>query len=377
MRRDATVTWLSAMLCGAWLVSTANAQPAPPVGFHADSGLTVYGNDDKLLVISPWAGVSQQIVDALTVKVGWKADAISSASVDVVSAATRGFEELRNEASLSTIMNWRTVRADVGYTGSFESDTWAHWMAAGGELDLFKRNLTLRVAYGLGIDQLGTVDEARAQWRDRTTHRVDVSVTQVLSRSTVLMGTYTLHQQLGFLASAYRRVPLVSADAGADPIYAAHWVAERHPDERGRHALLLMLKQAIGKHVHLTLRYRGYLDTWSMRANEAQLDASFDVGEGVVLELGNRFYWQSRASFYRDSYSVNRDFITRDRRLAGQLSSFTRLGVWYQRAPIEVVLRGELQWTAYENFLAVREGRFVPYSETLGYVIQLGVGVDL
>lgn len=363
------------------LVALALAGPARAqetgVGFHADSGLTVYGNDDDIVVFSPWASVSQRIVRAVTIQVGWKADAISAASVDVVSAATPSFTELRNEASFATLLNFTTVRADIGYTGSFESDTWAHWIAAGGEVDLFKRNLTLRLSYGLGLDQLGKVGEARELWRDRTTHRVDLSVTQVLGKSTVIMALYTLQQQLGFLASAYRRVPLVAVDGGAAPVNAAQWVAERHPDERGRHALLLLLKQALGKHVFLTVRYRGYLDTWSMRANEAELEAAFDVGGGVVLELANRFYWQSRASFYRGAYSVNREFITRDRRLTGQLSNNARVGVWFKREPIDIALRGELQWTAYDDFMAISSGELVPYGDRLGYVVQLSVGLDL
>jgi len=372
MRRHLTIA-VALVACS----TAAHAQQKDPIGLRGETGVSIYSNDDQLTVISPWAEVHQAVGGPVTIGAGWKADAISSASVDVISAATQPLEELRNEGSLEVELDWRTVRASAGYSGSVETDAVAHYIRAGGELDLFKRNLTLGLGYGLGLDSLGQSGQPSDQWRGRSAHVVDVTATQVLSKTTVGQVGYSMAHQSGLLSSPYRRVPVLPRDTAQQVPTAAQWVAERHPDTRSRHAFSLRLEQAFLGRLFLSASWRGYLDTWSMRSHTGRLGLTADVGGGFAIELSDRLYWQSRASFYRGIYTVNRDFITRDRRLTKQLSNIGRTALWFRRSPLAIGVVGELHWTAYDDFQAIQNGKLVPFEQTLGWVGQIGVSVEL
>ena len=365
------VRWgvLLALLALSW---PARAQRL--IGLTVESGFAVYGNDDSLTVYSPWAAVTQQAGRYLSVRAAWHADVISSASVDVVSAATRGFDELRNEGSLTLAAEWSRYRASLGYTGSTEHDAHNHTVSASAEVDLLRRNLTIALGYAVSFDFLGQVHEPPSLWRQRTIHALDLVLTWVMARGTIGSLTYTFHQLDGFLSNPYRRVPLFPRGEALEPM-RAQWVAERHPSDRGRHALAVDLRQALGRRVALSVRYRGYLDTWALMSQEALLGVSVELGAGLALELDDRFYHQTRASFYRGIYTVNRDYVTRDRRLTTQLSNSARLGLRFRHPRVEVVVQGAFHWTQYDDFWVAAGALATPYEVVLGFVTQVGIRV--
>ena len=172
-------------------------------------------------------------------------------------------------------------------------------------------------------------------------------------------------------------MPLVPRDPALWLHSQAQWVAERHPDSRTRHGLTLEGRQAVGRSLFLRATYRGYLDTWAIRSNTGELGATLDVGHGLEIELANRLYWQSRASFYRSMYTVDRAYITRDRRLTGQWSNAVDLNLRWKWRVVELLAQGMLIWTRYDDFRTVDGDRFVPMADTIATVLQAAVSVDL
>ena len=348
------------------------------VGFRLEAGVATYSNNDGLTVITPWGQASQQVTESILVTAGWKADVISAASVDVITQATERFDETRNEGQLSVDLDFTEIRGSVAYIGSVESDTNNHMIVAGGELDLLQRNLTLGLRYGLGLDKIGTALEPADLWRDRMLNQVDLSVSQVLTRSTVVCGAYTFQPMSGLLSSAYRHVPIFPRGDGPHLRTEAHWVPERHPDTRDRHSITLDLKQALSPAVFVAGSYRFYLDTWAMRAHTGAVIGTVDVGSGLSVEVSNRLHWQSSVSFYRAVYTVSRDYMTRDRRLAQQLSNisglairFLRLGGW---PTVEAVLRGEVHWTRDADVFKL-EDELIAVPDTVAVVGQAGLAL--
>ena len=338
----------SALLFAAVLLTVADAA-AQKTGLRAEAGLVHYANSDDLLVTSPWAKAQQEIGERWVVNGGWEADVISAASVDIVTAATEGFTETRQEATIGGQLTVDTVTAGVGYIASIESDTHAHTISASGQIELLSRNLTLGLSYGLSLMEIGTVMEPSELWRNRTVHQVDVSASQVLGRNTIGSLSYTLQARTGLLSSAYQRVPLFPRDQQLWTRDNAHWVAERHPDEHFRHALALSARHSFSPNVFVNSSYRGYLDSWAMRANSAELGFDFRLGEGMVLEASNRFHWQSSVSFYRPVYTVNRAFITRDRKLGKMMSNIAKLAFRPSRKQFESLISFEMHWTRYDE----------------------------
>ena len=378
--RQATAPWLPTLLAALLLcagLAHAQAVPEGPYGFISETGAMVYRNDDGLRVISPWASVRQRVAAPAVVGAGWKADVISSASVDVITAATKRFDETRHEADLDVLWQWRDFRFTAAWAGSTENDTDTHFLSAGGEVDLLQRNLTLKLRYGLGLDRLGTVYEPGELWRDRTTHQLDLRLTRLLGPSTVASAGYGLQLQRGFLASRYRQVPLFPGNMALWSRSHAQWVPERHPDSRDRHGVSLRVNHAFGPRLFGFVAWRGYLDTWSMRSHTGELGVGLDLGNGLLVELANRAYRQSSVSFYRAVYTVNREYLTRDRRLGKQYSDITRLDLRWVGGSVEALLRGELHWTRYSDFRTLVQGGLDRMPDTLAMVVQAAVALKL
>ena len=57
------------------------APEAEPVILDSEAGVSFYGNDDQLSVVSPWVRGRYVATERVSVDVGWEADVISSASV--------------------------------------------------------------------------------------------------------------------------------------------------------------------------------------------------------------------------------------------------------------------------------------------------------
>jgi hypothetical protein len=350
--------------------------PRAPLGTHGETGTAIYSNNDGLRVISPWIQARQQVAGPVSVQIESRTDIITAASVDMISGASPSFQDIRQEVGFLSSYDQGGVGGHAAYTYSTENDTHTHTMTVGGSKELLSRNLTLALAYGLGLDRIGSVREPESLWHDRTSHRADLTVTQVLSPTAIVSAAYTMQQIEGFQSSPYRLVPLVSHDSSQWLRSQAQWVAERHPTSRGRHALTLEARQALGRWLTLRALYRGYIDTWAVRSNTGEVGATFDLGHGWEIGLFERLYWQSNASFYRSMYSVDRAYITRDRRLAAQWSESVNLDVRARFGVVGLLLQGVVLWTRYEDFRTVDADRFVPMAATWAGIVQTALSLD-
>ena len=346
------------------------------IGFHAETGAAVFSSDDRLRVFSPYLDVSQRVIEEVTVNAGMKADIISAATVDVVTSATREFEEKRFEGTLGALVELSPLAISAGYTGSTERDTTAHRANLAGEVELLDKALTVSLGYVFGLDAMGTVRLPSDQWQDRWSHRIDATATQVLGPSTVASANYTLQHMAGFLSSPYRVVPIFPRDEDAWSRPSAQWVPERHPRARTQHAFTLRLRHAFTSWLFANAAWRGYLDDWAMRSHTFEAGVGVDLGAGFIVEIWNRLYWQSRVSFYRSVYTVNREFITRDRRLSGMLADIARLDLRYEHLYFAILLRGELHWTRYDDFREVGTAKLTDYGDRFAGVGQLAVSLD-
>ncbi|MBW1881171.1 MAG: DUF3570 domain-containing protein [Deltaproteobacteria bacterium] len=366
--------------CLALLLSSCPARKAPPPGtpeFHGEGGLSVYRNDDDLTVISPWVNATQVVSGPVSVTAGWTADVISAATVDLVSQATRPFRDTRKEGHVGVQVDLSEVRAGATYYLSVEHDTISHTASASGDVDLLSRNLTLGLSYGFSAIRFGTAFEPRALWTSRWIHQVDASATQLLGPATLASATYTFQYTNGDLASAYRMVPLFPTSETLWTRPNAQWVYERHPERRFRHAISVTGRHALGDRVFLNAGYRGYLDSWAMRSNAGELGVGFDLGRGFVVEASDRFHWQSSVSFYRSAYTVNREYITADRRLAKLMTNIAALSLRPRTEQTEWLIRGELHWTRYPDHQILLGDDLVDTPDVWGFVGQVGFGLDV
>ena len=358
------------------LLAGCAARHDGPIGLRSEGGVGVYANDDGLTVVSPWADARQAVSDHVAVGVGWKADVISAATVDVISSATQPFTETRHEGSVRVTGDFGDTRFATSAIASGESDTVTGTFAGSAERDLLDHTLTLGLAYSAGFYKIGTVHEAMARWQGRQVHQIDATATRVLDKNTVASASYTFQYQGGALASPYLAVPLLPADQALWDRQHVEFVGERLPETRLRHSLDLRARHAFGDSVFLWAGWQGYLDSWSMRADTGDAGVGVSLPVGVIVELTERFRWQSSTSFYRAAHTVNRDFMARDRRLGEMFTESGGLALRFDRLPVETLVGAELQWTRYADFRAFDGDEFVPFPDTLAIVAQAGFAAD-
>ena len=286
-------------------VSVAHAQPESGVRARG----AVYQDDDYTTVVTSAIEAAGAIGETAAVRAGYLVDVTSSASVDVVSAATDRWTERRDEyrAGADLFVGDAVISAD--YVRSVEPDWDSHRIVGGGAIDLAQRATTLSLGGGVILNDVGRADENGTQGafsRTQNAYVLNARLTQVLSADALLSLGYSAQWVEGYQSSPYRFVR-----AGPTQV-----VPETHPEQRHRHAVVLQLRYALSQDLSLGLDERVYADSWGVVGTTTALTLGFEVSDSVDLWLRNRFHYQAAAWFYEDSYTEPRQYMTSDRELA-------------------------------------------------------------
>ncbi|HEY5947561.1 MAG TPA: DUF3570 domain-containing protein [Kofleriaceae bacterium] len=283
---------------------------------RADTGfgskLQIYTDNDHTTVVSPVVDAKADVTTDTNVSAGYLVDAVSSASVDVVSQASpRTFHDNRHQVSLGMSHVFDTITPRVGYSFSTEHDYRSHTLSLNVVDELDDKNTQLGLGYTLSLNQVGRADDDNFS-RSLTTHHLAASWTQTVSPRFATQLTYELGYSSGYQASPYRFVPIrQSADAAPEL-----WVAETDPDTRARHALVGGANLAVGEASSLQGDYRIYFDTWGIASHTVGARYFMSLAKRVELRLRERFYTQSAASFYQSVYMAPAKYIVYDRELS-------------------------------------------------------------
>ena len=344
----------------------------PPVSLGLDTLL--YSDDDNVIVSSTRAGASAKLDDAGSeVHAAAVADAVTAASVDVITEATPRFTELRKEADLGGAYALGAWLPALHYRFSDEPD----YISNGGGARVDRRvgdDATIEAGYDLTYDLIrrsGTSPDVFE--RTLATHSADASFSQVIDRETVVRLAYSFVGQDGYLAKPYRYVPLfapatIAAEDGGAAIgldnFGALRLAERPPENvpgvRLRHALAArVLRYLPSLRGSVRADYRGYLDDWGVRSHtgEAALRVAFGARE---LALTERVYEQTAADFWRRTYTVDDGtmpvYRSVDRELSHYASEMTTLDFTSRHDGWSWYATASVMYTRYFDFL-VLDGR--------------------
>jgi hypothetical protein len=264
-------------------------------------------------------------------------DVVSAASVDVVAQASQSFSEVRWEANLSGAYAIGDTVPSINYRGSVEPDYVSHGFGLGALTRLGGADTVASAHYQVTFDTVGRSGTPFDTYsRALTIHSADLGVTQNLSTKSVLRAVFSLTVERGYQEKPYRFVPLFDAAglarAGADGAelglgtFDRYRLASRPPEEvpelRVRPALglrWLYYLEAIDS--SLRADYRFYFDDWGIVANTAELELEHPLDDVWTIALVSRGYTQTKASFYRSVYVVERPYEvpglrTVDRKLA-------------------------------------------------------------
>ena len=286
-------------------VSVAHAQPESAVRARA----AVYQDDDYTTVVTSAVEASGAIGETAAVRAGYLVDVTSSASVDVVSAATDRWTERRDEYRAGADLYVGDAVLSADYVRSVEPDWDSHRIVGGGAIDLAQRATTLSLGGGVILNDVGRADEDGSQGafsQTQNAYVLNARLTQVLSPDALVSLGYSAQWVEGYQSSPYRFVRV-----GPTQVYP-----ETHPTRRHRHALVAQLRYALSADVSFGIDERVYVDSWGVVGTTTAVTLGFEVSDTVDLWLKNRFHYQAAAWFYRDSYAEPLQYMSSDRELA-------------------------------------------------------------
>lgn len=313
--------------------------------------------------------VRKSFADKVSVTANYYIDAVSSASIDVVTTASP-YEEERTQKSLSVDYLRGKTTYSAGYIDSTESDYVAKTTFVSISQDMFGDLTTIAFGFRRGENQVyrnvrgtnGALQRDPTFAAESDTRGYSVSLTQVLTRDLIATAAYDLMTDEGFLNSPYRSIRY------ADPSSPRGFFfdPERYPTTRTSNAASIRAKYFLPWRAAVDGRYRFYTDTWGIVAHTAEIGYTQPMWGSWTFDVEYRYYTQEAADFYRDLFPRRNtlNFQARDK----ELSTFTghTIGVgatwefkvarmpWLERGTVNA--RFDHMIIEYDNFRDITSG---------------------
>ncbi len=266
---------------------------------EASSQVRVY-DDGETKVTSPALDIDATFNnDRMKVGAGFTTDILTSSSSDVRTYSTKGvITDERKEFST----NFETAVADgtlgFGYLQSDEKDYHSKIVTASGTREFFQKNTVFGIGFSNGQDRVQSVTDK--SFNEPMNHQIySLSLTQVLSRLSLIQFIYDFRVENGFIMSPYRQAKILDGTTVTS-------LPENHPRTRNRNALALKYNYFL-QPMKMTLAstYRFYFDSWEVQSHTLEERITREFGKRWSASLLLRYYQQKKASFYEDYYSTN------------------------------------------------------------------------
>jgi hypothetical protein len=357
---------------------TAGPRPAAPssnlVG-TVGSEIAEYADTDHVFVFTPsLAGSVSSPTAGWNVRGAYLVDVVSAASADIVSTASRRWEEVRQEGSISGAYHPRDFGVAANGLVSSEPDYLSLNTGASISQDLFAKSFTWLVSYEYGHDVAGRTGTPFSVFsHEIERHSFKAGVTLLLDRATVASFVADAIVESGDQSKPYRYVPLFAQGqfvpvgasvADVASLRVSERPLEQLPLSRARFAVSERFAHRF-RGSTLRLDERLYADTWGLKATSTDARFLLDLGR---LEVGPhlRVHAQSPVNFWERAYVLGPGFSypalrTGDRELGPLLTATVggsvQAAIGSRSAPrawlIGVDLNG--MWTRYLDDLYITQ----------------------
>lgn len=298
------------------VAGTVNAGVLPEDEFavlghdYDGGGVTVYG---------PSVLFRKKLGESVDLSFNGDVDMVSSASIDVMSAASP-YKEVRVQANPGIQYLRGKTTYSVSYLRSKEPDYLSDNASFSISEDMFGDLTTVTLGFTRGwddvkqhlVDKATGADSYLEKGRmDRRNYRI--GLTQILTKKLILEFNYESITQDGYLQNPYRRVRY--GDANSTSI---SYQSEIYPRTRASNAIGIDGRYYLWYRASVKAGYRYYSDTWGIKGQTGELEYVHPFGTHWISEASVRYYTQTRADFYSDlfPYIDAQNFLARDRELA-------------------------------------------------------------
>jgi len=308
--------------------------------------------------------VRKSIADKVSLSAGYYVDAVSNASIDVVTTASP-FKETRTAYDLGADWLVRDSLVSLGLYASREPDYDANAVSVDVAHEVFGAMTTVSLGFTRASDEVRKAYEASFQ--DTARHwQYRFGLTQILSPRWITSANFEAISDAGYLGSPYRAARVFGAA-----------VPERVPRTRSSRAVKLRSIYDYGDgptRTALKAEYRYFWDNWDITAHTLELGAARYVAGGWLAETTWRYHSQGKALFYSDNAQSETQYVTRNRQLGTFKSNAVTAKATYTfggaAARFDTKFTGviERKQFKFSDFTDVRSGGLYSHNAT---VLQL------
>jgi hypothetical protein len=348
---------------------------------HASSEVAAYADSDHVSVFTPSVSVGVDNVNGASLSGTYLVDVVSAASVDIVSTASRKWQEVRHAGTLSGEYKPRDFGVALGGSVSREPDYLSYGAFTRLAKDFDQKNWTVFLGFGLSHDTIGRCGGKSDGCtpfsvfsRELSREALNGGVDLVLDPMSTLSLALDIVLENGDQSKPYRYIPMFTPDVA--PLVkkgaSIDWVnqhrtfekpLEQLPLSRRRLALSAHYARRIGGST-LRLFERGYYDTWGLLASSTDARWIADLGRRFAVWPHVRFHVQKEVTFWRLAYVSGSgwdlpEYRTGDRELGPLFTAQGGFGVkWYLGTQAEpekwaLQLTGDGMYTAFLDDLYV------------------------
>ena len=294
---------LAGLLGGVFASGAARAATLPED--RAEALLHVY-KGGGVTASGPAVLVRKNIADKVSLTGSFYIDAVSNASIDVVTTASP-YKERRNDVGLALDYAVRDSLLTLAVGASKEPDYSTRSLSLDIAQETFGGMTTVNVGFTRAADQVGKVGDPG--FSDRATHwQYRVGITQIITPKWLTSVNLEAVADTGFLGNTYRVARVFGAA-----------VPERHPRTRSSRAVKFRAVGSLdqgGSRDSVRAEYRYFWDTWDIKAHTLEAGYSRYFGESFLADAFVRYYTQGAALFYSDNAQSETTYVSRNRQLA-------------------------------------------------------------
>jgi hypothetical protein len=294
--RRARLIALAAAACVAALAGLDWAQNAADVQLHG------FQDTRGVTVLSPVIAVNKDFTDRTALRLRFGVDAITAASDSCARCHPGGAQNRRVvvNASIARKIGEATwaFGGEIGRENFYAATT--GFASVSRDLNHADTTVAGGFSFSLNQPQLHPSDATESQIATDAYG----SITQTLTRTTIVQAGYELNQINGFQTNPFLRVR-VNGDLTLGNV----------PDARTRQTITARLRQALPAATFLQLDYRRYVDSWQIDSNDVSVGLSHRFSPQVLLGGTYRWYNQTGAYFYQPEYTGSPLYYTSDFRL--------------------------------------------------------------
>lgn len=328
--------WFFTLLFVLCLPGLIIAQDVPQNEIQAN--MSGYADNFGVVVLYPNFSITRKVSDGTSFNGRFLVDAVSAAStksrfeVDGVTSATSREnggadntpDDLRFQFGGGVNHNFGDRTAVLNLLYSTEHDYTSTTITGNFIQPLAQNNTIVQVGFVRSMDKV--FPQTRFWKRDLNVTTATFQITQNLTPRTVVQAIYSHTKNSGHLSDNYQ---VVTVPTTTDVVY----MEPIHPNSRIRRAAATRLNYHIFTRSSVQLGYRYYWDDWEVKGHTISTLFQTYIRDESIIGVGIRTHQQSKAEFFKKSYTIDDELRTVDPKLDGASAVDLQLKLSFPKFP--------------------------------------------